>query len=110
MIAVNAQYMGVTGTTDLTVSSAVLTGITVTPDVATVTAGQSVDFNATGNFDDGSTFNVTWYVTWNSSDLTVADVSNAWGSWGQATGFATGTASIVATQGMVSGSANLTVQ
>ena len=44
------------------------------------------------------------------SDLTIADVSNAWWSWGQATGFAAGTTTITATEGTIVGSADLTVQ
>ena len=107
---INVQYMGTTGSTNLTVSAVTLTGITVTPDVATVAPGQNVSFTAIGDFDDGSTFNITWFVTWNSSDLTVADVSNAWWSWGQATGFAPGTTTITATEGTIVGSADLTVQ
>ena len=107
---INVQYMGTTGSTNLTVSAVNLTGITVTPDVATVAPGQNVNFTAMGDFDDGSTFNITWFVTWNSSDLTIADVSNAWWSWGQATGFAAGTTTITATEGTIVGSADLTVQ
>jgi hypothetical protein len=113
-INVTAQYMGVTGSTTVSVNGATLMSIMVTPNVGTVMAGQSLQFTATGNFDDGSTFDVTWYVTWNASDLTVADVSNAWGSQGRATGFSTGMSDIIASQvttsgTLVSGTASLIV-
>jgi hypothetical protein len=106
--------MGVTGSTTVSVNGATLMSIMVTPNVGTVMAGQSLQFTATGNFDDGSTFDVTWYVTWNASDLTVADVSNAWGSQGRATGFSTGMSDIIASQvttsgTLVSGTASLIV-
>jgi uncharacterized protein YjdB len=108
---IQAAYQGVTGTDAVTVSAATLASIAVTPGTATVSVGQNQQFDAMGTFSDSSMFDVTTYVTWLSSNSSVAPISNAAGSQGQATGIASGTAvTITAIQGAVSGTASITVQ
>jgi hypothetical protein len=109
MATIRAQYMTVAGSTVVTVSAATLTSITVSPAAATVPAGGIASFTASGSFDDGSTLDVTDVVTWTSSDTGVADISNAAGTRGQATGFAMGSVKISAQRGTVIGTAALTV-
>lgn len=88
----------------LTVSSATLNSITVTPSAPSVPLGRKVQFTATGNYSSGPTHNLTDAVTWGSS-AAAASV----GTLGLAATKSQGTATISATLGAVSGSAFLTV-
>jgi hypothetical protein len=94
----------------VTVSSAVLTSIGVTPANTTIAVQSSVQYSAAGTFSDGSQSDITAFVTWTSSNTAVADVSNAATSRGLAKGFAPGTATISATRGAISGTTTLTVR
>lgn len=117
MDTISAIKDDVTGTTSLTVSAAVLTTITVTPDGTEIDPGATLQMQAEGTFDDGSRLIITDRVSWSSSDTTVATVSNADGSRGLVTGeenplrFAQETATIQAedTATSVSGSASVVV-
>ncbi len=99
---------GSNGTANFT--AATLQSIAVTPATATVQAGKTQSFTATGTYSDGSTQNISTQVTWSSSNASVASVSSS----GVATAIAGGSSSIIASQGVgetgVSGSAALTVQ
>lgn len=106
---IQATYQGVTGQARVTVTDAVLASIELDPPVASVLPEETIEFEATGLFTDGSMREVTHYVTWTSSDQSVADVSNAWVSRGEATAFMPGTCDIRATLGQVQGVAPLTV-
>ena len=55
---------------------AVLVGITVTPTTASIAAGDTQQFTATGHYSDGSTANLTASVTWSSTLTSVATVSS----------------------------------
>jgi uncharacterized protein YjdB len=107
---IRAQYANVMGSTDVKVTPAQLTAIVVTPASATIAPAATQDYVATGTFDDMTQLDVTAFVTWTSSDTGIADVSNADGSRGQATAFATGTTTIQAQRGAVTGTTTLTVQ
>src|SRR4029077_14937784 len=61
---IKAQYGGAAGSTDVTVSSAQLTGIKVAPAPAATNVGTILAFTATGAFDDGTTLDITTFVTW----------------------------------------------
>jgi hypothetical protein len=104
---ITAALTGITGSTVLTVTAPVVTlrSIAVTPASASITAGATQQFTATGTFSDNSTQNVTSQVIWSSSTTAVATVSAA----GLATGVAAGTATITAALSGVTGSAVLTV-
>jgi uncharacterized protein YjdB len=106
---VYATVAGVTGKAQVIVSKATLTGITVTPASVTVTAGVKQQFVATGSYDNGAKPDLTSQVTWTSSNMVVAQVSNATGSNGLATSLSTGNVTITATLGTVSGSASMIV-
>ncbi len=108
---ISAAYEGVIGTTVVTVTSATLSSIAVSPGTASISVGAVQRFTAQGTFSDGSTLDVTADVTWFSSSTSVAQVSNAadWGTAGQATGLAAGTTTVSAVQGKVTGTAQLTV-
>jgi hypothetical protein len=101
----------ISGSTTLTVTSALLVSIAVTPVDPTLTAGSPFQFTATGTFSDGSTENLTTIVTWSSSNTAIAQISNATGSQGVATGLTQGMLTITAIDAatLVSGSTMLTV-
>ena len=97
----------VCGSTSAVVGPAALLSIAVAPANATVAAGDSLQFSATGTYTDGSTQSLTSSssLTWNSSVWAAATIT----SGGLATGVETGVSSITATVGSVTGSTNLTV-
>jgi len=107
--SISATLNGVTGTTVLTVSAAVLQSITVTPANPTAPLGETEQFTATGTYSDKSTQILTSQVTWASATKSVATISNAAGSQGLATTVATGTSSISATLNGITGTTVLTV-
>lgn len=94
----------ITGSTTVTVFAA-LVSIAVTPASATVSAGTSQQFTATGSYNDGSQRDLTTTATWTSSNPAVATVSNA----GIAVTATPGQTSITATVGSIFNSALLTV-
>jgi hypothetical protein len=100
----------VTGTDAVTVTTATLVSIAITPIPASLAAGTNLQLTATGTFSDGTTLNVTTFVTWLSSDTSIADVSNANGSQGLAYGFQAGTVTISAVRQAVKGTDTLTVR
>ena len=102
---ITAASGAVSGTTSLTVTSASLVSIAVTPANPSMAIGTTRQFTATGTFSDSSTQDVTGSVLWSSSNAGVATVSNQ----GLASSVATGTTTIAATFGSVSGSTTLTV-
>ncbi len=87
----------ISGSTTLTVTGAKLVSIVLQPQpTVSIAKGTTVQFAATGFFDDTTTQNLTDTATWASSIPTIATVSNAAVSNGLATGVATGTANITA--------------
>jgi trimeric autotransporter adhesin len=83
-------------TTTLTMTPAVLVGITLTPNPTTVSLGGERQFVASGRFSDNTTQDVTEAVTWSTSDAAVAVVSNAPGSRGLADSTGIGSAVLFA--------------
>ncbi len=106
---ISATVSGVTGSTTLTVSPAVLVSLALSPTNPGIPNGFSLTFMATGTFSDGTTQDMSALATWNSSAAAVATVSNATGSVGQARGVGVGQSTISASVGNVSASTLLTV-
>jgi trimeric autotransporter adhesin len=106
---ITAAYGGISGFSDLTVTGATLSSITVSPAAPTIANGLVVQFQATATYSDATTQNLTTLVTWTSSDTGIAIISNAPGSQGLATSVAPGSTIVTATLGSVQGTANLTV-
>src|SRR5262249_55115153 len=82
-----------------------LTSIAVSPANATLAAGATQQYTATGTYSDSSTQNLTSQVMWTSSNTAAATIN----STGLTTAVAAGTTTILATVGSVTGSAGLTV-
>ena len=109
-VTITAMQGSVSGTAQLTITAPSLQSIAVIPASASVAAGLTQQFTATGTYSDSSTADLTSSVAWSSSNNLVATVSNTAGSQGLAKGVsAGGPVVIAATQGAVSGSAQLTV-
>jgi uncharacterized protein YjdB len=102
---ITAASGSVTGSMTLTVASATLKSIAVTPANPTLNKNATQQFTATGTFSDGSTQNLTSSVTWSSLTASVATIS----STGFASAIGAGSSTIQATSGSVTGSATLTV-
>jgi DNA-binding beta-propeller fold protein YncE len=108
-VSITAASGTVSGSTNLTVTPAVLVSIALIPANPSIANGTQQQLAATGTYTDTSTHDVTAAVTWNSSDTTVATISNASGSNGLATSLRQGSVTISATLGTITGSTGLTV-
>ncbi len=95
----------VNGTLTVTPAPVLMTGLTVQPATATITAGQTQQFTARATYSDGSTADVTGSTVWQSSNPAVATVTIG----GRANGVTAGTASISASRAGFNAAASLTV-
>jgi len=87
-----------------------LSSVTVSPASVKIAHGTTQQFIATGNYNDGTSADVTSQVTWNSSKPAVASVSASPGTQGLANGLTQGATSITAMLGDLNSSpAALTV-
>ncbi len=85
-------WQGLDANTDLLVSAAALTSITITPEQATIARGTTVQFDAEGEFSDGTFLDITNVVDWQSTDEGIGVVNTD----GLATGVSAGTTDISA--------------
>lgn len=106
---VRANYLGVVGSTDVTVTNATLSSVAITPANVSIAVQATQLLKAMGTFSDGTTMEVTWYVTWLSSQPAVADVRNDYPWTGELKGLSPGTTAITAVRGSVQGTAQVTV-
>src|SRR5205823_1198571 len=88
----------------LTVTPAELTSIAVTPN-ASIVVGQTRQYTATGTYTDSTTQDLNASVTWSSTNASAAIINGS----GFTTAKNTGSTSIAATSGTISGSTDLTV-
>jgi hypothetical protein len=102
---IQAVSGSVTGTTKLTVTSATLSSIAVTPASPSIAKGLTDQLMATGTFSDGTTQNLTSRVTWVSLTPGVATISVG----GLAKGVGIGSSTIQATSDSLTGSTILSV-
>jgi len=102
---ISASSSGKAGTTTLTVGSATLVSIAVTPADPSVAQGSTQQFTATGTYTDGGTQDLTGSASWASADTSVATIT----AGGLASAGAVGTSQISATSGSVTGGTTLTV-
>jgi hypothetical protein len=105
---VTATVGGVSASTPVHVTDAVLVTIAVTPPSGSIPKGTSRDYTATGTFSDGTSRDLTTRVTWTSSGGAVS-ISNTAPDQGRATGTTPGSVTVTARMGAVSGTADLTV-
>jgi 6-phosphogluconolactonase (cycloisomerase 2 family) len=106
---IEARSGALFGTGVLTVSSATLTRIAVTPTSQYLWLGQNYPFTASGTFSDGTTHDITQTVTWSSSDPAVLLVNNSSGRIGIANTRGPGSAKVIAESGTVTGTTAVNV-
>jgi hypothetical protein len=106
--SISATYQGITGSTTLTVTSAVLQSITIAANpalpAAGLPAGITQSFVATGHYSDGSTLTLSG-ATWTSSNTAIATVNNS----GLARTLAAGATNLSASLSGITGAFALTV-
>jgi uncharacterized protein YjdB len=102
---ITATSGSVSGTASLTVSGATLVSIAVMPANSSMAVGTTKQFTATGTYSDSSTQDVTASVIWTSSTPAAATIN----AQGLASSIATGTTTITASFGSITGSTGLTV-
>jgi hypothetical protein len=91
-----AAFEGSETTVSVTVTAAVLTGLTILPGGPTGAVGVEVPMQAQGEFADGSNFDLTKQVRWSSASPTLVAVSNGVQSRGAAMALSSGSATIFA--------------
>lgn len=106
---ISAGLSSIVGGTTLTVTTATLSSLEVTPTEPSLPVGTEVQLLVTGTFSDGSAQDLTASATWSSSSGQVATVSNAVGSKGVAAALSAGTTTASATVLGVTASTLITV-
>ena len=106
---ISATFAGTAASTQLTVGSATLSSISLTPAKAKFAEGTTLQLKAVGKFSDGSTQDLTSAVTWKSSSISVLAVSSSGLADAHNSGTATVTASLTVPSGTISGTSALTV-
>jgi uncharacterized protein YjdB len=87
---------------------ATLVSLSISPANPSIAPGTTIQLTAQGTFSNGAKQNLTSSVTWDSLDHAIASVSDTAGSKGFATAVSTGTTTITATSGTISGLATIT--
>src|SRR5205823_1762701 len=105
---ITATYMSMMASTTVTVTGATVQSIQVSPVNPMITKGGTVQLQAVAIYSDNTSRNVTGMATWTSSNSAIADVSDGFGSKGQVTGIAAGSADITAAFSGVSGKTTVT--
>ena len=100
-VTIMAAQGNISGTATLTITNP-LVSIAVTPLTASIAQQTTQQYVAIGTYADHSTQVITTSVTWNSSNTTVATISNSQGTQGLATsGTTAGMTTITATSGLI---------
>ena len=103
---VSATASGALGAASFSLTNAALVSIAVSPGSPELAVGEPGQFTATGNFADGSTADITRFVTWASATPSVATISATGLAKAQAPGTSAITASLA---GVTSPADTLTV-
>ena len=103
---INASFGGVSGFSTLTVNSATLVSLSLSPGSAILSPGASLSYNAIGTFSDSSQRSMNGIVNWTSSDTQVATVLQS----GTVTGQSAGAVTIKIQDGPLSATAGLVVE
>ncbi|HMT03659.1 MAG TPA: Ig-like domain-containing protein [Burkholderiales bacterium] len=108
--SITATLGALSGSTNLTVVSASLQSIAISPINPTVGIGIPLQFTATGTFSDGGSQDITAEATWFSSDTKIATINNPFTSSGITTPLTVGSTNITASlNGVTSFSTTLNV-
>ncbi len=104
-VVITATSGSVSGTLFVTVSTSTLTSIKISAPSQSLSSGATEQLTATGTYSDNSTQNLTSQVIWQSTDPTIATIS----STGVLTSIKTGSTTIIATSGPVTGTLSVAV-
>ena len=105
-VAIEATVGAISGTATVTITSASLVSIAVTPhDPAALALGLTQQLTATGTFSDSSTLDVTAQATWTATTPAIATVA----AGGLVSTVAIGSTPVTATLNSISGSTTITV-
>ena len=108
---ITATFAALSDSTLLTVTTATLTSIDVTPIDPIILKGTNQNFVATGTYSDASTTDITATVIWSSADTLVATMNpNEQVDSGRASGIEIGSSLIEATLDGLTASSTLTVE
>lgn len=102
---ISASWNGIVGSTGVTVSTAALKSIQLAPASAQVAVGATLQMAATGQYDDGSSQDLTSSVTWTTGNNALATITSS----GLVSGIAEGGTTVQATQGSVSATLPLAI-
>lgn len=102
---ITASLGDITGSTDLTVTAAVLESIAITPEDVSIPKGRTQQMTATGSYSDGASADITTEVSWVSDAIDVATIDKS----GLGNAVEMGAATITAEFGEVSASSTLAV-
>lgn len=102
---ISASAGSVTGSANLTVTPAVVVGLSIIPATISLVIENSKQLQAMASMSDGTTQNMTLSVTWNSAQPAIASVTY----YGLATAQQVGSTTIEAEVNGISGSASITV-
>ncbi|MEI6894703.1 MAG: Ig-like domain-containing protein [Colwellia sp.] len=102
---VSAVFSELQVSTELTVTNAVLSSLSLTPSTASIAAGTTQAYQLYGLYSDGSSKDLTHYASWQSSDSSLALVS----SLGIASALKSGQVTITATYQGNKTTASLTI-
>lgn len=107
---ITATSNGITGSTSLSVTAAILQSIAIAPASGGVPAGYQRPFSATGHYSDGTSADVTSQVSWSTEDATIANIQSGGGANnGLLSGVAPGTTGVTASLGAISQTVPVTV-
>lgn len=107
---ITATLGNMKGNSSVTVSTAIITSIVISPSSVILVQGDEQPFTAKAYYNNGSFADVTQSVTWESLNESIVTVSDAVGSKGLAKAKASpGSTIITATIGNVTGNANVNV-
>jgi hypothetical protein len=95
---------------ELIVTDAVIESIVITPEDSTIEVEESQQFTATGTFSDDSEQDITELANWLTTDNSVGTISNTSGNRGLFTSTDTGSTTIEANFGGVTGETAITVE
>lgn len=106
---ISASLNGISASANLTANAVLVSLTIVTNGNNNVLEGTTRPFTVIATYSDGTTADVTNSVAWASSNSSVLNVSNAYGTAGHAYGASAGTATLTASLGGISASANIVV-
>ncbi|MDH5517052.1 MAG: Ig-like domain-containing protein [Gammaproteobacteria bacterium] len=108
--SISASFDSVSNSETLTVTAATLSTIALEASKTQIVVGEALSIIARGTYSDSSTQDITKDVTWQSSDTTVAAVSNVSDNKGRIVAYSAGLTNIsAAVNGVVSSDLGITV-